>query len=228
MRCLNCEKVVTPTVYLVDFFSFKVIMPDWMCLSCQKSFTKIEIANACLGCAKGDIQKYCQDCLLWREKYPALKFSHQALYHYDENMKAWFQRYKFDGHVSLAECFANDIKAWFKDTEEAVVIPIPLSKTKQAERGFNQVGVLLKASGIQWLSVLKKNHQGLNQSQLTRNDRLEMAQPFQLDDHGAKQIKGKRVIIVDDIYTTGRTMYWAALLINSCEPIAIKGFSLAR
>lgn len=68
---------------------------------------------------------------------------------------------------------------------------------------------------------------GVAQSQKARQDRMETPQPFKLV-MGTERLRQQRVILVDDIYTTGRTMRHAADLIIENGAKSVTGLTLAR
>ena len=56
---------------------------------------------------------------------------------------------------------------------------------------------------------------------------MQLQQPFAIQKK-TKKIKKCSVILVDDIYTTGRTLFHAAAVINDCYPKSLNTFTLAR
>ena len=56
---------------------------------------------------------------------------------------------------------------------------------------------------------------------------MRLQQPFAIQKK-TKKIKNCSVILVDDIYTTGRTLFHAAAVINDCYPKSLNTFTLAR
>lgn len=92
-------------------------------------------------------------------------------------------------------------------------------------RGFNQVKGLL--GGCTITEVLVHQHKDkLAQSHKSRTERLATPQPFLLKN--AARVLNERVILVDDIYTTGRTLYHAAVLLKEAGASEVLSISLAR
>lgn len=85
---------------------------------------------------------------------------------------------------------------------------------------------VLQAAGIDYRSLLKKKIHLPPQAAMTRNERLAAPQPFIIEK--AQEIKDKRVLLVDDVYTTGQTIYHAAEVLLTCQPKTITSFSFAR
>ncbi|WP_225743299.1 ComF family protein [Marinilactibacillus sp. Marseille-P9653] len=90
-----------------------------------------------------------------------------------------------------------------------MIVPIPVSKKSFQIRGFNQTGIMLKTARIPYTNLLENTTTEKNQSKKTRQERLQSIQPFRIADQNKVSIKGKRVLVIDDVYTTGRTMIYA-------------------
>jgi ComF family protein len=123
--------------------------------------------------------------------------------------------------------------------EGLVVIPVPLHRRKQAQRGFNQA----RALAVQALASLRKSRPDwrLNldtgalvrvratesQADLTpRQRRLNVRAAFRVADKA--QVAGKNVLVIDDIMTTGATARAAALAIRRAGAAAVWVATLAR
>lgn len=105
------------------------------------------------------------------------------------------------------------------------LVPIPISKKKQRQRGFNQTmiiceGILQILPTLKILPALKKQKSSRSQ---THKDRIQrgdqMAQLFELDK--AFDIKATRLLLVDDVITTGATLEAACACLWQAQPKAI-------
>ena len=76
------------------------------------------------------------------------KVSHRALYTYNEAMKEYFSKYKFQGDAMLSNVFAKEVKQVLKNYKGYTIIPVPLSKERMKERQFNQITAILNAAKI--------------------------------------------------------------------------------
>ena len=92
-----------------------------------------------------------------------------------------------------------------------VIIPIPLWKKKEKERGFNQSALLAEAVsdiiGIPFENeVLIRNRKTVPQKGLSRSKRSDnLRGAFSLGK--GSSVENKKIVLVDDIYTTGSTVY---------------------
>ena len=90
-----------------------------------------------------------------------------------------------------------------------IVIPVPLSEKRFKERGFNQAELIansFKAVGFEVCAdvVVRQKHT-LTQTSLTKSERKQnLVDAFTVLDKS--KIKGKNILIVDDVYTTGATI----------------------
>lgn len=228
MECNYCKNKIIRNLSLREIWWPQKIITEQLCTVCLQKFQKLPNKNRCFGCFGISEQKYCLDCLKWQKLYPDYSFHHEALFSYDQAMQEWFQEYKFKGNYLLRYSFAPLLKKYFKQKKKALIIPIPISQKRMTERGFNQVTGMLQAAGISFSELLIRDQTSKAQVLKNRKERLLLKQPFTILEKETKQIKGQSVIIVDDIYTTGRTLFHAADIILSYEPSKMNTFSLAR
>ncbi|XMB95300.1 ComF family protein [Streptococcus sp. VEG1o] len=139
-------------------------------------------------------------------------------------MANYISRYKFFGDYLLRMVFATELKEYFKDKEADVLVPIPISEKRMGERGFNQVTGLLTAAGLSFQEILQKEDTK-KQSEKTRQERLTLHQPFSIV---AKVDVPDKIILIDDIYTTGATIQLAKQLLMKNGAKTVTSFSLAR
>ena len=220
MKCLLCNDWIESVPKLRDLITFNQ-REEYSCLSCKNQFKKLS-KERCQNCNKELHRDTCIDCKLWMKKGYIPK--HLAIYHYEENMKDYFSRYKFMGDYCLRKTFQKDIKNKLKPflTKGFTIVPVPLSEERLAERGFNQVEGLIE--GIPYQDIFEKRDIE-KQSSKTRKERLSQDNAFCLK-------KGidvpDKIIIVDDIYTTGSTLYQMVQLLEGRGIKEVLTFSLAR
>lgn len=116
-----------------------------------------------------------------------------------------------------------------------IAIPVPLHWLRRRNRGYNQAEWfargLLEGTGRPQLKtgILRRTRRTRTQTQLDRSERREnIAGAFAVTGEGKSAIKGKSLLLIDDVITTGATTSAAAsvLLKEGCESVTV--LSLAR
>ena len=216
-NCLLCDEELTNQQSLMKKENLT------MCDNCKNKFDPVSEAS-CKTCCKKSSETSCEDCKEWERKGKSV--NHKALYYYNEEMKEYFQKYKFQGDQLLACLFAEEIKVALKKYKGYTIVPIPLSDERNEKRGFNQVTAILDNAGIPYQNLLiKKNTKA--QSQKNKKERLKTEQAFRRKEFENKDWPEK-IMIVDDIYTTGATIERAKEILNVNGVKEITSFSLAR
>ena len=194
-----------------------------MCDNCKNKFEPVSEAS-CKTCCKKSSETSCEDCQEWERK--GKNVNHKALYYYNEEMKEYFRKYKFQGDQLLACLFAEEVKVALKKYKGYTIVPIPLSDERNEKRGFNQVTAILEVAGIPYQDLLKKKNTKA-QSQKNKKERLKTEQAFE-----RKELENKswpeKIMLMDDIYTTGATIERAKEMLHVNRVKEIRSFSLAR
>lgn len=194
--------------------------PEVLCQQCRSEFSKLD-SGGCEMCSKRG-EKLCRDCLYWETHgYQGLIHSGNSMYSYNEAMKSWFHQYKFLKDVLLAEVFAYDLKERLAN-ERSTVVPIPLHAGKLQERSFSQVDQLLISAGIPYKHLLEKCGETLGEK--NRQERLAAKDLFSLNGETVPA----RILLVDDLYTTGTTMRHAAKTLKKGGAQEIRLLTLIR
>lgn len=177
-----------------------------------------------MGCGRSQTRvELCEDCQRWPLN---TGFHNVALFDYNDAMQAYFHRYKFQGDYRLRRVFEKSMQVAVARLEKDLVFTIPVAPSTLATRGFNQVSGWLFDGNNQPGLQTKNQQKGIPQSQKDRRARLQMPQPFTLAP--TTVVTGKRVLLVDDIYTTGRTIRHAATLLLESGAKSVTGLTLAR
>ena len=143
---------------------------------------------------------------------------------------------KYEYVEELLPIFSRLIQSFFAQHPSLVqpydmVVPVPLHPRRQAERGFNQAAVLGKVVGniceIPLASPLERVRYTERQAQLPKRERVtNVREAFDLS--SGALIMGKRILLVDDVYTTGSTMQECARVLREAGAGEVAGFVVAR
>ncbi len=112
-----------------------------------------------------------------------------------------------------------------------LVLPVPLGKTRLRERGYNQALELAQAlePGKTHAHLLLRINDTPPQSLLDRVARLnDVKDAFAVDPLRIEHIRGKSIVLVDDVMTTGATLYAAARTLRAAGAAHITGLVFAR
>lgn len=123
---------------------------------------------------------------------------------------------KYGGWIQVAPPMAERMSrlAWPPDVvrERAAIIPVPLSKSRLRERGFNQSAVLATHLSQLWripvfTDALIRQASTRSQTVLTPGERLSnVAGAFSVAQSALQQVRGEHLVLLDDVVTTGSTL----------------------
>lgn len=143
--------------------------------------------------------------------------------------------FKFHQHPGWATSFAALLRAapWVEPALDAtdLVLPMPLSKERLRERGYNQAQVLAAALDAPRLApgVLLRVRNTPPQRTLPRSERLRAVQDaFAVDPLQAHRVRGKRVLLLDDVMTSGASLHAAARVVRAAGAAHVTALVLAR
>ncbi len=184
--------------------------PELICPACREKPVPVK-EPGCLKCGKhnGDErEEYCKGCRLTMHAFK----QGRGLFLY-ESAAGSLYRFKYAGRREYARFYAEEIvkklggtiRAWKPDA----LVPVPIHRTRRKERGYNQAEVLAreigKRTGIPVASnLIRRVRKTLPQKLLDDVGRQNnLKTDFKIDEN---DVKLKRVVIIDDIYTTGNTV----------------------
>ncbi len=196
-RCPVCDEIIQIGSYICD--------------DCRKKVTYIA-EPVCKKCGKpleNRQKEYCTDCTTKKHFFKQGK----AVFVYQKGMKQSMYRFKYSNKREYADFYAKEAAKhycdWIRRHEIDVIIPIPMYAWKKRVRGYNQAEVFARKLGKELqlpidTRLVKRIRNTIPQKELNdkqRKDNLKGA--FQLSEN---IVKYSKVLLVDDIYTTGSTM----------------------
>jgi ComF family protein len=138
---------------------------------------------------------------------------------------------KYGGLPRIADDLATAMATLSLPTDEAsVLVPIPLAPKRLRQRGYNQSDVLAASLGRLWRlpvsrDLLTRTRETATQTALTPETRLaNVAGAFT----ARTADRGSRIVLVDDVFTTGATLAEAARALEQAGARTIYGVTFGR
>lgn len=140
----------------------------------------------------------------------------------------------FLASYNLYKCFHTNTQTYYD-----YIIPVPSSHAKKVQRGYNQVDLFFQSWTIElhntysgyfnWLDCMYKFDTSHDMWSLTNKERHNNIEDAFMMHHDYKTIivENKRILIVDDIYTTGATVEAVAKILRMYNPLRIDVVTLA-
>lgn len=222
-RNINFQKLSLVYRNIVDRF-MDVICPD-TCPMCDKILPRGKrICTVCEGklvyifepkckkCGKeleDDTKEYCLDCSLKKHYFK----TGIAAFKYDKMVSKSIYKFKYHNRRSYAKfygeaigrVYGRDILGWNCD----VIIPVPIHNKRRIRRGYNQAELIAKELGIR-LNVFVDDKYLFRTSNTRPMKELDKTARKKNVERAFKiyknVVKYKKIILVDDIYTTGSTI----------------------
>jgi competence protein ComFC len=198
--------------------------PTRICKLCFKDIKGINLFNLvhpetciCRTCFKDIVGKF----ISFRVSgYKAL-----AVYHYDEKIQSLIYQLKGCFDIEIADVFLSRYKDELNLMfHNYVMIPVPSYFKDDLKREFNHVVEIFKTLKLPMLKILRKT-KGVKQANSTSKQRKDISKYLTIKNI---DLSGKKVLIVDDVYTTGSTMKAAIKLVEKLHPKTIKVLVISK
>ncbi|MES2598279.1 MAG: ComF family protein [Verrucomicrobiota bacterium] len=236
------QKRLLPVVYPFRCRACEVFLPSesaatsaglerWLCQKCIRELDRIE-APYCAACGEGfsgamDRAFLCPNCTGRRLAFEFAISGFKANGHLREVL----HRFKYSRDLSLRGLLADALLAALDDPRLAaedlsqwILVPVPLHWLRQVQRSFNQSWELCQElssrTGIPAGQVLWRRRRSATQARLNRQERLEnLRGVFSLPPRWrfwrrSADVRGKKVLLVDDVLTTGATTHECARVLR--------------
>ena len=204
---------------------------------------KEEILNlifppVCSFCGKIDRNCLCEDCKIKLKKLEQFNIDrynkkdiyfneHIYLFQYENFIREQIINYKFNNkpyyYMTFEKIFINNQKICDNLKSYDIIVSVPMHNKKKRERGYNQTEIIAKqlskdvakqGTNLKYVNSLNKTKNNTAQSLLNKKQRIENAKnAYSINE--TEIIKNKRILIFDDIFTTGSTA-------NECAKILKK------
>lgn len=201
------------------------------CQTCTKNFPRVS-GPVCLRCGKpigNDTQEYCRDC--GRKKQTvrvgdgrsALDGSGKdpicqgtALWIYTASMRRAMANFKYNGCYGDSAFYAEELmrtrRGQFEKWQPDYVIPVPLHRRRRWFRGYNQAACVAEELGprievpVASLALERVRSTRPQKEFDDKHRRDNVKEAFRVSSGWKRRLQGRRVLLIDDIYTTGATL----------------------
>jgi ComF family protein len=224
--CLNCQSAVAE--------------PGALCASCWSRFAWID-RPYCETCGLpfdydpgflGRTGLACGACL----SAPPPFGKARAVLRYDAASRGLLLAFKHADRTHAAPAFARWLARAGRDVLDGadLIAPVPLHWTRLAMRRFNQAALLANAlSGLTGIpsvpDLLRRQRRTRTQGTLGRGERLRnVRRAFALSKRHRSRVRGKIVVLVDDVLTTGATLGECARALRRAGAAEIRTVTVAR
>ncbi len=201
----------------------------------------------CLGCRVSGVL-LCKVCLAQIPASSPLEHSFiRAVFDYQNKLiKRAIWRFKYKNTRAFAEVFADSLydeivgtlgeSLYVSKSEKFLLVPIPLHRARLRERGYNQSELLARA-------VMKRDHEGIFELASNVLVRTRRTKPQAHSEKRATRlanlhdaficisptsIRGRTVILLDDVTTTGATLLAAKHALSFAKPRKVLAFTVAH
>lgn len=203
---------------------------NYLCRSCLADLPYNNNCCQCCAVPMSQTVSICPECM----SHPPSFDDSLSVFIYDFPVDRLIQQFKYDGHrylcKPLCSLIIDEFSAQTRDVE--AIIPIPLHKKRLKERGFNQATLLAMELSEQLdinlrTDILLKPNPNKQQATLSKKQRIHnLNECFQIN----PKIRDlpRRVVLFDDVVTTGATIEAAASLLKKKGVEYVAVWSLAR
>jgi ComF family protein len=207
----------------------------WLCESCTTSLRKNhEKRDPCPRCAMNLAKGPCACARGWDHPFEAV----YSICDFDPIVQALMHQIKYRSRKALARHLGTLLSDWIPSgffSGVTGVLAIPLHPKREKKRGYNQSHMF--AAGIAACRpelvmhgrLLRRVKHTVSQTTLDRQKRADnMKGAFCVDPEAAERVRGRRLILVDDVITTGATTAAAAAALLGAGCAGIRALSIAR
>jgi ComF family protein len=201
-----------------------------LCPDCINKIIVINQHKICPIC--GDFSengRTCQDCINSKPYFDQLR----SWGEYSGALRQAIQKFKFENGLGLIRYFSKPsiefIQSW--NIEFSHVVPVPLSKSRQQSRGYNQAALLTNSISRDLHIEYKPNaitrvKDTLSQVGLNSKERQEnVLNVFEAD---LNENQEKSVLVIDDITTTGSTLNECAKALKNAGAKKVFCYTVAK
>jgi len=153
---------------------------------------------------------------------------------FDERVKTLIHRLKYQGMYEVAPLLADLLHFATYIPPVDMIVPVPLHHSRQQQRGYNQSELIAKRLAhhlqVPVIPALLRTIASAQQAKTTsRTERLEnLSGHFVLAPEHQASVRGRHILLLDDVLTTGATLTTCAEVLLRAAPKEISGLTVAH
>ena len=198
---------------------------------------KLDSNSLCKKCEK-NLKKQSENKIITNGEELEGKYFNELIYifKYEGLIRKTIIDYKFNEKSYLYKTFVNFLlkneKIFEKIQKYDKIIPVPISKKRKKERGYNQSLLITKEIAQKTKlelvnNCLYKTQNIIEQSKLNKEERTKNIQGV-YEIKNEQLIQNKKILLFDDVYTTGSTVNECSRVLREAEPSKIGVLVLAK
>ncbi|MGD8836184.1 MAG: ComF family protein [Desulfobacteraceae bacterium] len=252
VRCLHCEQMyyrqrskdAAAHAGPGELYGFGALMADYLCTRCSDLYEPVQ-TPLCHSCGRPFISQQgvdheCPDCLKHAFGFDTARASGL----HEPPLKTLIHQFKYQGRAELARPLGRvlwqALQRFYDWRSFDLVLPVPLHWFRRCRRGFNQAalllrqwagladeqGVIFNKSVVSEKVLLRRRHTppqtGLGKKRRVSN----LKNAFSVNN--PKQVRNKRILLIDDVLTTGSTVDACSKVLKSAGAASIDVLTVAR
>jgi ComF family protein len=202
-----------------------------LCHDCIQSFRPVEPASTCPRCGRWVGQRLvCGECMGQKKGFQTGYYG----FYFEGRLRDAVHAFKFNGRKDVGKYIVSLLLERIRGLSDLFdsIVPMPVTERRLRERGFNQSYIIAEEIHKKTFkpvlhSVLRKVKETKDQYTLSKEERKKNVRgAFSVTDVGA--IKGRRVLLVDDLFTTGHTATEGSQTLSRSGAKDVLFFAMAR
>ena len=245
-KCYICNRLYHPPAKTIGkpltmSGHFAQLMERFLCPACAQDFIPIE-SPMCIQCgylfkSREADDHLCGACLATPRRFTVAR----AAGVYDSTLTAVIHRFKYQARIEMSEPLGyllwTTFRQYWKEKDIDLIVPVPLHRKRLRKGGFNHAQLLIKEwcrmvpeiamPRIAKKNILERSRRTEPQSALGSKQRLvNIKNAFRVSDES--KVTDKRILLVDDVYTTGATANECARVLTKAGAKQVDVLTLAR
>jgi ComF family protein len=202
-----------------------------LCPACRRSFIALDSAFVCPRCGRWTgSDAVCGGCIVHPPRFTRGFYA----FSFEGPLREAIHAFKFGGRIDVGRALMRMSRGKIASFADAfdVVIPLPVTEKRLKKRGFNQTFIMAEeisrvtGAPIDY-KTLVKTKETKDQYMLSKEERKQNIRGvFFLKD--GRRLAGRRLLLVDDLYTTGNTAAEACRMLLRTKAKEVLFFALAR